>query len=130
MNISKAAEATGLTPKTIRYYESIQLITPACRQQNGYREYSRDNLKELAFINQARKLGFTLKECAELMNLYKDKGRKSSDVKALTMKKIEDIEKKITQLQSIRDSLQLMTECCHGDELPECPIIDCLAKAH
>ncbi len=130
MNISKAAKATGLTPKTIRYYESIELISPAYRQDNGYREYNDANLKELTFISQARELGFTLKECAELLNLYKDKSRKSADVKALAIRKIEDMEKKIAQLQSIRDSLKIMTECCQGDELPHCPIIDSLAREH
>ena len=129
MNISKVAQLTGLTAKTIRYYESIELITPANRRENGYRAYNDSHLRELSFISHARELGFTLKECADLLNLYKDQGRKSADVKALALRKVEDIEQKIVQLQTIRDSLKSLTECCHGDELPDCPIIDRLADS-
>ena len=128
MNISKAAEATGLTSKAIRYYEEMGLITPAMRKDNGYRDYSDTHLRELLFISQSRELGFTLKECADLINLYKDQGRKSADVKKLALQKIEDVENKISQLHIIRKSLNEMTECCHGDEMPDCPILDKLAS--
>ncbi|KEQ18517.1 Cu(I)-responsive transcriptional regulator [Endozoicomonas numazuensis] len=128
MNISKAAQATGLTAKTIRYYESLKLISPAHRLENGYRDYNESHLRELSFISHARELGFTLKECSDLLGLYNDNGRKSADVKSLALKKIADVEDKISQLQVIRESLQKLTECCHGDDMPDCPIIDRLAK--
>ncbi len=128
MNISKAAEATGLTSKAIRYYEEMGLITPAMRKDNGYRDYNDTHLRELLFISQSRELGFTLKECADLINLYKDQGRKSADVKKLALQKIDDVENKISQLHIIRKSLKEMTECCHGDEMPDCPILDKLAS--
>ncbi len=127
MNISKAASATGLTPKTIRYYESMGLITPAKRQDNGYRDYNDAHLREMSFIKQARELGFTLEECGELLNLYNDNSRKSASVKALAMKKIADIETRITQLQTIKASLNKLTDCCHGNDKPDCPILDKLA---
>ena len=128
MNISKAAQATGLTAKTIRYYESLGLISPAHRLDNGYRDYTDSHIRELSFISHARELGFTLKESADLLGLYNDKSRKSADVKALALKKMADVEEKINQLQVIRESLQQLTKCCHGDNLPDCPIIDRLAK--
>ncbi|WP_062267636.1 Cu(I)-responsive transcriptional regulator [Endozoicomonas arenosclerae] len=128
MNISKAAKATGLTAKTIRYYESMGLISPANRLENGYRDYNESHLRELSFISHARELGFTLKECADLLGLYNDNSRKSADVKSLALNKIADIEEKISQLQVIKDSLQQLTQCCHGDDMPDCPIIDRLAK--
>lgn len=128
MNISKAAQATGLTAKTIRYYESLKLISPAHRLDNGYRNYNESHLRELSFISHARELGFTLKECSDLLDLYNDKHRKSADVKSLALKKMVDIEAKISQLQVIRDSLHQLTQCCHGDDLPDCPIIDRLIK--
>ena len=127
MNISKAAKATGLTPKTIRYYESMELITPAKRQDNGYRNYSDSHLREMSFIKHARELGFTLEECGELLGLYKDNSRKSASVKALALKKIADIETRIAQLQTIKTSLNTMTECCSGNDAPDCPILDKLA---
>ncbi|MCL6271538.1 Cu(I)-responsive transcriptional regulator [Sansalvadorimonas sp. 2012CJ34-2] len=127
MNISSAAEATGLTPKTIRYYESIGLVSPASRRDNGYRDYDDQHVRELLFISQARELGFSLEECGELLNLYKDKGRKSADVKAIAHARIEDIDQKISRLQTVRESLQQLVTCCHGDERPDCPILDSLA---
>ena len=128
MNISSAAKATGLTPKTIRYYESMGLLSPAQRQENGYRDYSESHLREMSFIRHARELGFTLEECGELLELYKDDSRRSASVKALALKKIADIEVKIAQLQEISSSLKALTTCCHGDDLPDCPILDRLAS--
>ncbi|WP_422412695.1 MULTISPECIES: Cu(I)-responsive transcriptional regulator [unclassified Endozoicomonas] len=128
MNISKAAQATGLTAKTIRYYESLNLISPAHRLNNGYRDYNESHIRELSFISRARELGFTLKECSDLLDLYNDKHRKSADVKSLALKKLVDVEAKISQLQVIRDSLQQLAQCCHGDNMPDCPIIERLAR--
>ncbi|WP_330927137.1 Cu(I)-responsive transcriptional regulator [Candidatus Sororendozoicomonas aggregata] len=128
MNISSAAALTGLTAKTIRYYESIQLITPAQRQDNGYRDYLPSHIEELNFISHARGLGFTLKECAELLSLYRNRRRKSHTVKKLTINKIAHIDNKIAQLTTIRDSLKQLAQCCHGDEMPVCPILDHLSS--
>ncbi|WP_252178105.1 Cu(I)-responsive transcriptional regulator [Endozoicomonas sp. 4G] len=128
MNISKAAQATGLTAKTIRYYESLELISPAHRLDNGYRDYNESHLRELSFISHARELGFTLKECSDLLGLYNDRHRKSADVKSLALQKIVDVEEKISQLQVIRKSLKQLTQCCHGDDRPDCPIIDRLVE--
>ena len=128
MNISQAAQKTGLTSKTIRYYESIGLIQPASRQANGYRNYSELHLRELRFVAHARDMGFTLEECRELLGLYRDKSRRSADVKALTREKIDDINHKIRALETMRDSLMNLSDCCHGDERPDCPILDNLAS--
>ncbi|CAM3569432.1 Cu(I)-responsive transcriptional regulator [Parendozoicomonas haliclonae] len=128
MNIAKAARETGLTAKTIRYYESIGLVSPASRLENGYRSYDDKHLRELRFISHARELGFTLEECGELLGLYKTDNRRSADVKALAQARIEDIENKINQLQTMRDSLKELASCCHGDDRPDCPILDSLAE--
>ncbi len=129
MNISGVAKATGLTKKTIRYYEEQKLIPPASRQNNGYRDYSEQHIKELNFISHARELGFTLKESSSLLDLYRDTGRKSADVKALALKKLTDVKAKIIQLQTIQKSLQQLTQCCHGDDFPDCPILEKLAAS-
>ncbi|MRI31456.1 Cu(I)-responsive transcriptional regulator [Endozoicomonas sp. OPT23] len=128
MNISKVAKATGLTTKTIRYYEEQGLIPSASRQANGYRDYSELHVRELNFIGQARELGFSLKECADLLALYRDSDRKSADVKVVALKKLVDVEEKISQLQTIRQSLKQLTQCCHGDDMPDCPILDKLSS--
>ena len=128
MNISQAAKHTELSNKTIRYYESIGLVTAASRTANGYRKYGEKQLKELGFVHQARELGFTLEECRELLALYNDNSRKSADVKAIAEDRIKSIDQKIIQLQTMRESLTKLVECCHGNNRPDCPILDGLSK--
>ncbi|MEX3007254.1 Cu(I)-responsive transcriptional regulator [Hoeflea sp. TYP-13] len=126
MNIGQAAEHSKLPAKTIRYYEDIQLVTPG-RSPNGYRKYSDKDIHRLRFVQRARSLGFTIEECRLLLSLYQDKDRASSDVKAMALDKIGEIDRKITELQSLRQMLSSLAEKCHGDDKPDCPIIDDLA---
>ena len=128
MNISKVAKATGLTAKTIRYYESIGLITAPVRSDNGYRSYTERALRELRFVKRARETGFNLEECQELLALYRDEHRSSAQVKKLAQEKIVDLRTRISGLQAMLASLEGLVCCCHGDENPECPILDELEK--
>ncbi|MEQ8400076.1 MAG: Cu(I)-responsive transcriptional regulator [Roseitalea porphyridii] len=127
MNIGTAAEATELPAKTIRYYEEIGLVRPA-RAANGYRDYSDRDIHRLRFVQRARSLGFSIEECRLLLSLYEDEARASADVKALALDKIGEIEAKIANLQSLRATLTQLVEHCHGDDRPDCPIIDDLAR--
>ncbi|MCT7374928.1 Cu(I)-responsive transcriptional regulator [Chelativorans salis] len=130
MNIGAAAEHSGLPAKTIRYYEDIGLLR-ASRATNGYRDYSTDDLHRLKFLQRARSLGFTVEECRQLLSLYADKDRDSADVKAIASNKLDEIDKKIAQLQSLRAVLSHLVANCHGNDRPDCPIIDDLAgEAH
>lgn len=129
MNIGMAAERSGVSAKTIRYYESIGLIRPVDRRENNYRDYTEADVQTLRFINRARSLGFSVKEVGALLALWRDKGRASHKVKALAMAHIADIDRKIAELQSMRRTLIALTERCHGDDRPECPILDDLAAA-
>lgn len=95
MNISKVAKATGLTAKTIRYYESIGLISAPVRSDNGYRSYTEGALRELRFVKRARETGFNLEECQELLALYRDEHRTSAQVKKLAQEKIVDLRAQI-----------------------------------
>ena len=126
MNIGHASGATGLPAKTIRYYEDIGLIRPA-RAANGYRDYDGRDVHRLAFIQRSRSLGFTIEECRSLLSLYEDKDRASADVKALAMEKILEIDRKLKELKSLRSTLKTLADHCHGDDRPECPIIDEIA---
>ncbi len=126
MNIGQVAQLSNLPAKTIRYYEDIKLIKPA-RANNNYRDYSMQDLHRLKFLQRARSLGFSIDECRLLLSLYEDEHRASSDVKKLACKKIEEIEQKILQLQSLKKTLTNLAENCHGDDRPDCPIIDDLA---
>jgi len=126
VNIGKAAANSALPPKTIRYYEDIALIKPA-RAENGYRDYSTDDVHRLRFLQRARGLGFTIEECRLLLSLYENDHRESADVKAIAEDKIAEIDRKIDELNSLRLILSALAENCHGDNKPDCPIIDDLA---
>ena len=128
MNIGAAAKASGLSAKMIRYYESIGLLHAANRSDNGYRHYSPQDLHQLAFIKRARDLGFTLEEVGKLLALWQDRERASADVKALATEHIAELERKISALVSLRNSLNELVTCCHGDQRPDCPIIKALAS--
>lgn len=127
MNISMAAEQCDLPAKTIRYYEEIDLIAPQ-RAANGYRDYSETDLHRLRFLQRARGLGFTIEECRLLLSLYDDEGRASADVKAIAMNKIAEIDRKMDELKSLRDTLAVLANQCHGDDRPHCPILEDLAR--
>lgn len=127
MNIGEAADMTGLPSKTIRYYEDIGLVKPD-RAANGYRDYDDKDVHRLAFIQRSRSLGFTIDECRSLLSLYEDKERASSDVKALATDKIREIDRKLRELKSLRDTLKTLADHCHGDDRPDCPIINEIAR--
>ena len=124
MNIGAAADATGVPAKTIRYYESIGLSPPATRAENGYRHYTGFDIETLKFIQRTRHLGFSVKDVGGLLALWHDKDRTSASVKALALNHISDVEQRIQELDTIRKTLIDLTERCHGDDRPECPILD------
>jgi MerR family transcriptional regulator, copper efflux regulator len=129
MNIGAAAERSGMPPKTIRYYESVGLIAPAERRGNGYRDYSDKDVATLRFVHRARGLGFTIEECRELLALYRDRGRASSEVKRMALDRVSTIDSKIGELQGMRAALLTLAHRCHGDDRPDCPILEDLASA-
>ena len=122
MNIGDVAKRAGLPAKTIRYYEDIGLIKPP-RDANGYRAFRDSDLHKLAFLSRARALGFTIEDCRTLLTLYEDQSRASADVKDLAEAHLHKIEDKITQLQSMRDTLSELVRSCAGDSRPDCPIL-------
>jgi MerR family transcriptional regulator, copper efflux regulator len=124
MNIGQAARQTGLSAKMIRYYESIDLLPRAGRTDSGYRQYGAHDLHRLAFIKRARDLGFSLDEVSKLLTLWQDRQRASADVKALAAGHIDELNRKIAELSSLRDSLQELMEHCQGDQRPDCPILE------
>ena len=129
MNIGAVADEAGLPPKTIRYYEDIGLIRKPERLPNGYRAYSGTDKRELNFIKRARELGFSVDDVRDLLDLWRNRRRTSAAVKALVTRQLELLDHKIAELESMRRSLADLNERCHGDERPECPILDDLGRA-
>lgn len=127
MNIGQVAKHSGVSAKTIRYYESIGLIPEASRTESGYRTYSDKDVETLRFIHHSRNLGFSVKDVSLLLDLWRNQKRASADVKALALSHIAEVDRKIGELQKIRDTLIHLTRRCHGDSRPDCPILKELA---
>ncbi|HYD31834.1 MAG TPA: Cu(I)-responsive transcriptional regulator [Azospirillaceae bacterium] len=127
MNIGTVAKRSGVPAKTIRYYESVGLIRPAERGDNGYRTYSETDVETLRFIQRARSLGFSVADVGNLLALWHDRGRASADVKALAQRHVIEIDRKVEELLAIKRTLLMLMNHCHGDQRPDCPILDTLA---
>ena len=123
MNIGTAATQAGLPVKTIRYYEDIGLISPD-RRANGYRDFSESCVEQLRLLAQARHLGFSLEECRRLLALSADEGRASRDVRALAQENLEAVREKIASLDALESRLEHLIAQCHGDDAPDCAILD------
>ena len=127
MNIGHTARVSGVSAKMIRHYEGIGLIPKASRTDSGYRTYGAKDVHTLRFIRQARNLGFSIKQIEELLGLWRNQRRPSSKVKALALAHIEELDARIRELEAMKQTLQALALHCHGDERPECPILDGLA---
>lgn len=126
MNISSAAKAAGLSVKTVRYYADIGLVKAPARSDAGYRTYDDVAVRKLVFVRRSRAFGFSIDECRELLGLYQDQHRTSADVKRIAAKRLQEIEVKQQELQSLRDELAHLVKSCRGDHRPDCPIINYL----
>ena len=98
MQIGEAARRAGLTVKTVRYYANIGMVTPRQDAATGYRDYGEGDVAKLQFVGKARKFDFSVEECRELLGLYEDRNRPSREVKALTLKKVGEIDARLAEL--------------------------------
>lgn len=128
MNIGQAAKFSGVSAKMIRYYESIGLIPPATRSEAGYRNYTTQEANSLRFIRRSRDLGFTVEQISELLMLWRDGERTSADVKKVALSHVAELEAKIGELQAMANTLRELANNCHGNNRPDCPIIEELAE--
>lgn len=128
MNIGEAARASGISAKMIRYYEATGLIAPALRSDAGYRSYGEADVHTLGFIRRARDLGFSVAEIANLLALWRDRSRASADVKRLALAHVADLDRKANALKAMSRTLAALAARCHGDDRPDCPIMEDLAR--
>lgn len=127
MNIGEAARACGLTAKMIRYYERIGLLGTVVRSEAGYRRYGSADVRTLRFIHAARQMGFSLPAVGELLSLWQDRRRHSAEVKQIARQHMDELDRRIAELQRMRAAIAELDRCCLGDARPECPILDALA---
>ena len=125
--IGIAAQRAGISARMVRHYEALGLLPPVGRTDSGYRQYTEADVHALRFIGRARTLGFSMEEIRELLGLWQDKGRASASVKRIAQAHIDDLAERIAAMQAMQRTLQSLVQCCHGDQRPECPILDDLA---
>ena len=127
VNIGEAARQSGVSAKMLRHYESLGLLGKVNRTDSGYRLYSPADVHTLRFIKRCRDLGFSMAEIAELVDLWQNRKRASSSVKKIAQKHVDELNARVEAMQSMQRALSILLDCCHGDERPDCPILDDLA---
>jgi len=128
MNIGEAAAKSNVSAKMVRHYESLGLLTRVARSDAGYRQYGMAEVHTLRFIRRARELGFSMAEIAELLKLWQNRRRASADVKRIAQAHVADLDRRIAEMASMKRTLETLVHCCHGNDRPDCPILDELAE--
>jgi Cu(I)-responsive transcriptional regulator len=128
LNISEASKESGVSAKMIRHYEGLGLFTAARRTFAGYRLYESNDIHVLRFIRRARDLGFSIKDIDRLLSLWQNRRRASGDVRRVAQQHMAELDRKIAELQGMRRTLEQLVRHCHGDDRPDCPILDDLAQ--
>ena len=128
VNIGEAARRSGVSAKMLRHYESLGLLGAVHRTDSGYRQYTPADVHTLRFIKRSRDLGFSMDEISELVGLWQNRRRASANVRRIAQKHAEDLAQRIASMQEMQRTLQHLIHCCHGDERPDCPILEELAR--
>jgi Cu(I)-responsive transcriptional regulator len=129
MNIGQAAKLSGVSAKMVRHYESLGLLPEVARTDSGYRQYTDKEVHTLRFIRRARDLGFSMAEIGELVKLWQNQRRSSSNVKKIAQKHLAEIDARMAEMAAMRKTLQHLVHCCSGDDRPDCPILEELASS-
>ena len=128
MDIGRASKASGVSVKMIRHYEAVGLLPAVARTSANYRVYRESDVHTLRFVRRARALGFSMNDIQELLGLWQNKSRSSASVKKIAGKHVEELNRKIGELKGMVDTLEHLTQHCHGDHRPDCPILDELSS--
>ena len=128
VNIGDAARLSGVSAKMVRHYETLGLLPRVARTDSGYRQYAEADVHTLRFIKRSRDLGFSMEEIGELVGLWQNRRRASANVRRIARHHADDLARRITAMQEMQRTLEHLIHCCHGDERPDCPILEELAK--
>jgi Cu(I)-responsive transcriptional regulator len=128
VDIGRASKASGVSVKMIRHYEAIGLLKEVARTYANYRVYSANDVHTLRFIRRARSLGFSIEDIRELLSLWQNKSRPSAAVKRVAARHVEDLKRRIAEMQAMAGTLEHLSAHCHGDHRPDCPILEDLAN--
>lgn len=127
VNVGEAARRSGVSPRMVRHYEALGLLPRVRRSEGGYRLYTEAEVHTLRFIKRARDLGFAMDEIAGLLGLWQNRRRTSASVRRIAERHAEELAQRIAAMQAMRQTLLHLIHCCHGDERPDCPILEDLA---
>lgn len=128
MNIGEAAARSGVSAKMVRHYEQLGLLTRVARSGAGYRLYGQAEVHILRFVRRARDLGFSMAEIAQLLKLWQNRRRASADVERIAQTHMADLDRRIAEMTGMRHMLEALVHGCHGNDRPDCPILDGLAE--
>ena len=128
MRIGELAKATGTKAETIRYYEREGILPAADRTDSNYRDYSDNHLAALTFVRRARQLGFSMAQVRELLALSDRADKPCQEVDELVHNQLEEVERKLLDLSSLRDELRLMLRSCEANSIGECRIVESLVR--
>jgi Cu(I)-responsive transcriptional regulator len=128
VNIGEAARLSGISPRMVRHYEGLGLLGEVHRTESGYRQYTPADVHTLRFIKRSREMGFSMEQVAELVDLWHNRRRTSSSVKRIAQNHLEELERRIAAMQGMQRTLAHLVHCCQGDQRPDCPILDDLAR--
>ena len=128
LDIGRASKASAVSVKMIRHYEAIDLLKNVARTHANYRVYADRDVHTLRFIKRARALGFAMDDIRELLALWENKSRPSASVKKIAGGHLQDLKRRIAEMQSMVATLEHLTHNCHGDSRPDCPILDDLGR--
>lgn len=128
MNIGEISKRADLPVKTVRYYADVGLVKPIGRTDAGYRTYDDKALRKLIFVRRSRAMGFSIEECRRLLGLFEDQSRASSEVRSIAKQHLQEIDAKLDELKKLQKELSMLVSSCHGDDRPDCPILDALER--
>jgi Cu(I)-responsive transcriptional regulator len=130
MMIGQLARETSTKVTTIRFYETIGLLTAPSRTESGRRTYGRADVQRLQFIRNGRRLGFSIDEIRSLIGLAENPAQDCSAASAIAARHLDDVEIRLAQLSSLRNELATLARSCTSAQIADCRIIQAIGQTN